>query len=135
MSATDVMEGWAKVRNCFSDLSKTSAEHFIKGVVIGSIDSMPEVGLLHIARLELLVRAFPNDKYLMEIYQYMLHRTNNYIWGMKDYDVKEHKDFLFKCQPEFHKKSYSFDYKDNWYIKRVVRDNPKFNAYIYDMFI
>lgn len=98
-----VKQDWANSKLCFSDLSKEDAQDLLKSVVLHSINTNPQLGFSNLTRLELLIRAFPQDGLLLEIHRQLHKRCNDMMVSLNDgrdvssYEIMEH---CFRGQPE-----------------------------------
>ena len=134
----DPVEGiklyWAENKLCFSDFNQTEAMDLLKIMILKDISLRPEAGFVHLARVELLVKAFPNDGLLSDIYQHLLRKCNDNVINLNKDNYKSIMERCFQDEPTTYTSSDSYmvryDVNDNKYLKKIIADHPELEGAI-----
>ena len=136
----DPVEGiklyWAENKLCFSNFSKEEARTLLKVMILKNTALMWGDGFVHLARIELLVKAFPEDGLLKEIYQQLLERCNTWMTEiLNEENFGNTMEHCFSDQPT------TYDHHGNgtrtWYdvnnddmMRKLINKHPKLEGAI-----
>lgn len=135
---------WGKIRHAFSDWSLEDIYTLDKAMTLKDIDTYWEMGLAHIAKLQMLQMRYSYDHLLSQIYDYMFREVNQwfrekYKWGhtININDISA----LFEGQPLVYNENITvenprtilYNVKQCSYKKRLQKKYPKKFGLIEDL--
>lgn len=135
---------WGNIKNAFSGFSLEDSYTLRKAIVLKNVDVYWNLGLIHIANLELLHKEFMYDKILEKIYFTMRDRVNDRcvmrFENGEDLDMNDY-EYMFRDQPlvyneevsESHPHSILYDVKNCFYKRKLVSKYSEMYEVIQDM--
>ena len=137
----DPIEGiklyWAENKLCFSDFNLHQALQEMSNpeiMILKDISLRPEAGFVHLAKVELLVKAFPNDGLLSEIYQQLLKKCNDIVINVSIDNYRNIMQRCFSDEPTTYMDESSarlkYDVNNNKYLKEIIADHPELEGAI-----
>lgn len=132
---------WAQVRNAFKHFSVQDCHTLRKAMVLNNVNNYWELGMIHIAHLELIAKEYSYDWLLGQIYSQMLERFNGFI---KDRYVKSQElsvddiELIFRGQPIAYSDNGGgtnviYDVSKCSYRFKLIRKYPELEGVINDM--
>ena len=135
---------WGTIRNGLDDFSLEDLYTLRKAIALKQIDTYWEMGMIHIAHLQLLQKEFSYDNILEKIYKAMFVRVNERIMDSQmnqtDLDISDY-EYMFKDQPyvyndevtEENPRMVLYDVKQCFYKKKLIKKYPDKYNLINDM--
>ena len=103
-------------------------------MILKDISLRPEAGFVHLAKVELLVKAFPNDGLLSEIYQQLLKKCNDIVINVSIDNYRNIMQRCFSDEPTTYMDESSarlkYDVNNNKYLKEIIADHPELEGAI-----
>ena len=125
----DIKEYWAENKLCFSDFNKTEAMDLLKIMILKEIDLRWEAGFVHLAKVELLTKAFPDDILLFEIYNQLLRKCNDIVINLGESNYRDVMERCFSGEPMTYLNEDGlmtrYNVNDNKYLKKIIADHPE----------
>ncbi len=130
----DPVEGiklyWVENKLCFSNFNMNEAMDLIKIMILKDIDLRWEAGFVHLAKVELLTKAFPNDTLLADIYKQLLKKCNDIVINLTKENYKDVMERCFSGEPVTYWDEYGgnrirYDVNNNKYLKKIIAEHPE----------
>jgi len=129
MNTEAILEYYAEHKLAFSSFSKKDARDLLKVMILQDIDANWESGFVHLSKLELLTKAFPEDGLLIEIYRQLNRRCAEYIAEIDKFGFSSPAEHCFRDQPCTYNENggsptYHYDVHKDPILEKLINKHP-----------